>query len=350
MNLGIDKIQLHTKEYSIDSADSNLFGFNTSTKQGESEIPILLVDKQGVYIQAKSIYRNTPLANYTINKFGLQVQFNPSVQYHPYNLLTPESKRFSSIIEKVKQELDAAGIQCCLDSAQLTRFDVANQQDMYLTPTAYNQVFALLKGKRATNQREYPGGYLFGNRSWQIIGYDKILALMEKKTAFDGSKERKLLRIEYRALTSKTINRTLPFRTITDLRKVDAAGLKQVYSQELQKKLFTRLQIGEQQVLDFNQQTDILRELLQTYGSMKTAVFAHLNTISGVGVEDGLTQFGGLLEYRKFLRDSGLLKKRYSYVITALIEQLIADRTRYSTKGKTSLSTLVDEVYTKFAV
>ena len=147
MNLGIDKIQLHTSEYSLDSADSSLFGFNTSTKQGETDIPLLLVDKQGVIIKAKSIFRNTQLANYTINKFGLQVQFNPSPQYHPYHLIEPQDKRFTQVVDKVKQELDRAGIGCCLDSMQLTRFDVANQQDMRLTPVAYNQVFALLKGK-----------------------------------------------------------------------------------------------------------------------------------------------------------------------------------------------------------
>lgn len=346
-NFGIDKLQLHTKDFRVKDANQNLFGFNRSIPQGGGELPYLLTDATGRQIQANKLIRNTNQANYTINRHGLLIQLNPSKRFHPYHLVSCGDK-LNEAVRDIEKDMKAAGIQADIESMKLTRIDLTEQHQMMQPCFRYNDVFRLLKGKRCRNQKEYPTGYQFGNTQWQTVGYDKIQKLIDDKMQHTIEGERNLLRIENKFLKSAVIAKTFPFFTVSGLKKVSSQDLQDIYRQHLTKKVLNRHLVADQLYIDFDNEKQLMAEIIQMASSAYNAAATHLQTIGGFSYSDALLKFGGIEGYRKFIEE--FYSRKTSYRVINQIQQNLALQARIeASRGQITVSSLLAEVQAKFA-
>ena len=77
--IGVDKIELTTKEYSIKNLKSNQFAIDTTIKQGVGSPSQTWVDECGNLVNAWKIYHNG-IGNYSINDFGLKISLKTNMQ------------------------------------------------------------------------------------------------------------------------------------------------------------------------------------------------------------------------------------------------------------------------------
>lgn len=346
-NFGIDKLHLVSKDFSIKDAGSKLFGHNKTIPQGGGDIPYLLTDGNGRQIHANKLIRNTDLANYTVNRYGLLIQFNPSKRFHPYHLETT-GNRFNDAVQDIQKDMKAAGILTDFESMKLSRIDITEQHEMLQPCFRYNDVFRLLKGKRCKNQKEYPTGYQFGNTQWQTVGYDKLQKLIDDKLQNIIEGEKNLLRIENKFLKTKVIARTFPFGTIGELKKTHSQDIQQLYRQHLAKKVFNRHLVSEQLYIDYENETALMTEIIDVATSAYNAAATHLQTIGGFSYADALLKFGGIDGYRQFIEQ--FYSRKTSYRVINQIQKNIALQARIeATRGQINVSSLLAEMQAKFA-
>lgn len=346
-NFGIDKLQLQTRDFAIKDASHNLFGYNRSTPQGGGDIPYLLTDGNGKQVYANKLTRNTDLANYTVNRFGLLVQFNPSKRFHPYHLEST-GQRFNDAVKDIERDMKGAGIFADFENMKLTRIDLTEQHEMMQPCFRYNDVFRLLKGKRCKNQKEYPTGYQFGNTQWQTVGYDKLQKLIDDKQQNIIEGEKNLLRIENKFLKSAVIARTFPFNTIAGLKKTHNQDLHENYRQHLNKKVFNRHLIADQLYIDFENESLLMTEIIEAASSAYNAAVTHLQTIGGFSYSDALLKFGGIDGYRQFIEQ--FYSRKTSYRVINQIQKNIALQSRIeASRGQITVSSLLAEIQAKFA-
>lgn len=345
-NFGIDKLQLQTREFAVKDANHNLFGYNRNIPQGGGDLPYLLTDGMGKQVYANRLIRNTDLANYTVNKFGLLVQFNPSKRFHPYHLEST-GQRFNDAVKDIEKDMKGAGIFADFENMKLTRIDLTEQHEMMQPCFRYNDVFRLLKGKRCKN-REYPTGYQFGNTQWQTVGYDKLQNLINDKQQRIIEGEKNLLRIENKFLKSAVISKTFPFNTIAGLKKTSSLQLQENYRQHLNKKVFNRHLVAEQLYIDFENESLLMDEIKQMSSSAYNAAVTHLQTIGGFSYADALLKFGGINGYREFIEQ--FYSQKTSYRVINQIQKNIALQSRIeASRGQITVSSLLAEMQAKFA-
>lgn len=346
-NFGIDKLQLQTRDFLLKDASNELFGYNRNIPQGGGDLPYLLTDGKGKQVYANRLIRNTNLANYTVNKFGLLVQFNPSKRFHPYHLEST-GQRFNDAVKDIERDMKGAGIFADFENMKLTRIDLTEQHEMMQPCFRYNDVFRLLKGKRCKNQKEYPTGYQFGNTQWQTVGYDKLQKLIDDKQQNIIEGEKNLLRIENKFMKSAVISKTFPFNTIAGLKKTSSQDLQENYRQHLNKKVFNRHLIADQLYIDFENESLLMTEIIEAASSAYNAAVTHLQTIGGFSYSDALLKFGGIDGYRQFIEQ--FYSRKTSYRVINQIQKNIALQSRIeASRGQITVSSLLAEIQAKFA-
>jgi hypothetical protein len=338
---GIDKIQLWAplNQVSVKDADSSLFGFNMTTRQGSGDLPHLLTDSRGKAVAANSMYHNSTLAQYSINARGLQVQFNPSkAAGHPYHLSGTGAK-FTETVKAIAGQLQAVGISADLDQMKLVRIDLAKQAEMSLPFGNYIDAFRMLKGKRAKEQRQYPSGYIVGNTRWQTIGYDKGEELKQHHLAID---EKNLMRLETRWLKSAVVSAQFKLNTLPVLCELAPADLDNIYKTHLTTKYFPKQYEGEQAVMDFDTVIDQMKTAQNSYGRNW-----FIKYISAVSIDNFLLQLGGLEMVRKALLEV-TNKQRASDYIKELTELLYFKSRLDAQTGQQTVASLLYEMQEKF--
>lgn len=347
-NFGIDKLQLQTKDFAVKDAGPALFGYSLSTPQGGGEVPHILTDGNGKAIHANKLFRNTNLANYTVNKYGLLVQFNPSARYHPYHL-TSTGQRFNETVKDIERDMNQAGIFANLKQMKIVRLDITEQHQMMQPCFQYNAVFRLLKGKRCKNQREYPTGYQIGNNQWQTVGYDKLQKLIDDKQFNLIEGEKNLLRIENKFLKSAAVSTHLKFNTIDVLRDITPNELRQHYTKHLTGKVFNKHLVADQLYMDFENEKQLMKHCIDNTKGGVLAVTTHLVTAAGANIADALLKFGGIEGYRKNILEN-FYSKRQTYRIIDAISQIISVQAQAdATRGLVTVSSLLAELQAKFA-
>lgn len=295
-NIGIDKIELTSTDFSVNEISSKIFGINANTKQGGSELPVYF-DLKNNTINANNYYHNGLLASYNVNKRGLMVSFNPSTKYHPYNLISTGGEALNRIVNEVKKEMASIGINTNLDTAKIVRTDLARNVITESPFPFYQSGFRLLKGKRQSNT-EYPDGYLIKNKQHQTILYDKGLKLELDKALIEIPKN--LMRGEIRATKNKTVNRYFEINNISDLLETPPEQIDSFYKDYLNNTIFKRVQIGEQSVIDFDSEI----QLYQTLKARKPKGYFN-EWIQLCSIDNLLSMFGSIRGIEQFLIECG---------------------------------------------
>lgn len=254
--IGIDKIDLQTTDFGVKKIDRSIFGINSNTKQGGSELPIYS-DLTGNKIEANGYYHNGKIASYNVNKHGLMISFNPSNKYHPFNLISTGTQ-LNDVIESVKSEMSEIGILANIETAKLTRVDVTRNAILNNPFQTYMPSLRLLKGKRQSNT-EYPDGYLIKNKQHQTIFYDKSLKLQIDKAPVIIPTN--MARGEVRATKNKSVNRHFEINNLSDLLETAPDQINSFYKDYLNSIIFKRVDFGEQSVIDFESEIKLYHTL-----------------------------------------------------------------------------------------
>ena len=346
MSIGIDKISLHTKEFSVGNGHSLTIQpmAYTPNAQEQNEEPTLWRGQKG-----SKAYLNNELYNLTISERGLNVGFNPSKILHPYNL-TNDSHQVEELCDNIRGDLKAKGVLLAPDNElKVSRFDMAKNEQMSLPIAYYSPLFKSLKGKRMNN-REYPSSYYFANKSRELNFYDKTEEVSSRTKMGQAPIEvpSRLMRAELRAKKGDTVGRIYRVNDLQSILRVGDSYREQKYKHTLQTQIFANGQNQEQLqifAVDYDKELRVLKALKEkhTRGSID-------KYLGYKGVEALLQDFGNLDNFRNLLIEAGY-QREYSYrIVRKVQEQIQALSFFQSSNEQEKLSKLYNEVYTKFAV
>lgn len=261
-SFGIDKVHLFTDLYSIDSVTP--WNIRPTTKKaGEdkaAENVLFTANGQNVY--GGAAYINKP--GYTAElKYGkLHVQFNPSKHYHDYHL-TADQDKIATVLKSIETDLkETMSTETDLFSMSISRLDLTAQAVMSKTCPHYDQVINGSKVLRRAPKTEYPHGFLMGNKTRQVVTYDKGLKDLKDK-GYKDIQPSELLRVETRNLNASAMKMHTPFSNIMDLLSADQDKYNYAYS----KCLHANLNIEQQTInfMELSALTDLLRTTKMTH-------------------------------------------------------------------------------------
>jgi len=226
--IGIDKLRLSAREFKIDSIH-NFTAIQNHHK--DTEIPLIYRYKNGNEIRANKMYFNGELANYTINRYGLKVEFNPNKIYHNYK--NANLSRLPNALKMIEKEAADNGLPYVnLTTSTVSRIDVCRQSEMDNNFLAYQPVFSMLKANRQLT-RDYGTTYNISNKSTGLVMYDKGKELNDKHSI--SIPEKNLMRGEVRYLNSKAVRSNLPVYYFSDLLSMTNADIHEIYRDKMKK-------------------------------------------------------------------------------------------------------------------
>ena len=346
MSIGIDKISLHTKEFSVDSSHSLTIQpmAYTPNSEEEKEEPTLWRGQKG-----SKAYLNSDLYNLTINERGLSVAFNPSKILHSYSL-TNDTHQIEELWDNIKGDVQNKGVLLAPDNElKVSRFDMAQNEQMNLPIAFYASLFKSLKGKRMNN-REYPSSYYFTNKSRELNFYDKTEEVKGRTKMGQAPIEvpQRLMRAELRAKKRDTVGRIYRVNDLESILKVGDAYRVEKYKHTLQTQVFANGNNQEQlqlYALDYDKELRTLKALKEKHS--RGSVDKYLGY---KGLETLLEDFGNLENFRSLLLEGGYARE-YTYRVIKDLEERIQALSFFQTVNqKENISKLYNEVYTKFAV
>lgn len=343
---GIDKIALSTQNFSIRDAKNKDFAIDCAIKQGGKNPPPLLIDSTGFQVEAWKMYHNSEkgIANYSINERGLQVIFNPSKLFHSYHL-TSTGTRLNDAIKTVEKEMQSIGISCNIAEMHPTRIDVAAQSEMHFPLFQYEPAFRLLKGQRMKQQRQYEGGYSFGNTQTQTMFYDKL-----KELQYNNPKNRiilpenNLLRCEVRQLKNKSVAQVFNIGKLSEFIQLGPTDIENVYKSFLNKRIFARQFVSDQYELDFNSELEILKSYKKQHSRDAWKLY-----LMEINLDALLLKFGNIDNFGTFCMEAGYSREnvfRIKNNIRSLLQRKSVNDTK---RGEVTTSTLLTELQEKFA-
>jgi len=290
----VDKVQLVTPDFHISpDAKLTIVQSNYTLNDGVSECSnIPLFKTGGRYIYGQRAYRNSDRCNVSISVIRdrpyLQVTFNPNKLYHPYEP-TPSFDMMIENIRTVQAQLGDDGIHSYLGTARITRLDAMKQKQLDDPLTAHHNIFGLFKAKRQF-VRTYEDTYVIGNKQHQTIAYDKGI---EQQLDIKN-----LVRVEVRALKSKSVEGIYGYRQLDDLYNSNTPHLTAKYNHHLTSKVFVSSE--PQGELFVTKEIDLLSHYITT-GKNGVAVYLRQK-----GIEHILTTFGSIEAFVKVLVNCGM--------------------------------------------
>lgn len=342
--IGIDKLILVSKDFSVSDALTPDFGIDTSKKQGtkDESLPYLLTDAVGREIRAHKIWHNTTQASITINQLGLNLSFNPDKIINPYQLSEINSSGFNDALSVVDKHLHKIGIKVNIEQMKLNRVDLAKQEQMNYSVWQYSDAFRLLASKRKMSKRTYLETQTIGNTQHQVCFYDK-----EQELSDLGLKnyitEKNLMRAEIRMLKSNCTKRIMHAETLKDLRRLHPADVSEIYSGYMQKNIFKGT-ISEQLMLNFDEEVDFIRHLKQADKRNAFKKYLMLKNL-----DEYLLRIGGIDNFLKLFTAAGFSRPQVWRYRNDL-EQLLSLKAGIDkSRQDVSVSVLLDELKLKFA-
>jgi hypothetical protein len=341
--IGVDKIELTTKEYSIKNLKNNQFGIDTTIKQGVGAPSQTWVDECGNLVNAWKIYHNA-IGNYSINDFGLKISFNPSKIFHPYKLISTSDKQYHESFKKIHDECKKIGLHFDLESCAPVRIDIAKNVEMNHDLIMYENAFKLLKGRRMKNQRFYEGGYLIKSTQNQISFYDKRNELLANNINIEMH-ENNLLRGEMRLTSTKSVGKKLNISTIKNFNDFTENEVADIYKTFLNKMIFPKQFESTQSIIDFNKESEILKECHRIYGRNFIDTYLALKSIDML-----ILEFGNLNNFKNFLSDTIRFNSRNTInnIMKKIESKLLFKAIIDNQKNQLTPVALVDELQLKF--
>ena len=220
--VGIDKLRLSVSEYELGS-NHNFTVVQNHHK--DNKLDAIYRYKNGNEIRANKMYYNGKLANYTINRYGLKVEFNPNKIYHNYK--NANLSRLPESLKMIEKEAADNGLPVVsLSTSTLSRVDVCRQSEMDGIFQSYLPIFMSLNASRKLT-RDYGTTYSMGNKSNELTFYDKGAEIFDKHNQIIP--EANLMRCEARWKNAKAIKSSLPFNSIETLLKHDDHDLREIH-------------------------------------------------------------------------------------------------------------------------
>lgn len=341
MIAGIDSVHLTTKDYRVhDVTRLKELGWGGKANALD-ETRVLVQDDKGGQIRANSLYNNSKnrIGHYDISPYGLLIHFNPSKVYHDYHLIST-GNQFDLVVKSIQKEAKEIGIDVSTGEMHLTRLDLTKQAMMRYEVPQYASAFRLLHGKRA-QKKEYPSGYQFSNTQRQFVFYDKAQEIQDKKGTID---EINFMRAEAKFLKKDSVKSATKIISLSDLKQTSNDQINSFYSRQLTENVFCRKNIGMQSVLDFNNEVQILQQLMAVNkrGAWKQYLLLR-------NIDDTINELGGIERFVQLCVEAGYSRSK-KFDIQKELKQIIHTKSFIDNRRKViSASSLLDEVFQKFA-
>lgn len=308
---GIDKIRLHTREFSVRDTRNIAIVPNTKKQGEEDAIPkeLFRVGEGMVYgSQAYHNADNGALGNlvFEINGYGFSAHWNPSKLAGKYTGELANLSDISTSLPVVQDYLRQNGVLVNVADAKLTRLDLAKDRQMSDKVRSYATALSSLDGKRMKERVQYPDGVRIGTQSKQGIFYDKGLEL----SPADGSTNN--MRGEFRMLKGETIKSTLGTITAGELTSLHQQDISTAYANYINADLY-RMGNAEQLSFSFTTEVEVLKFYRTTFKrnallywfvqegiQMKLERIGDMDTLAKIMLEAGYTRQTVYKEKRKF--------------------------------------------------
>ena len=260
MEVGIDKLILTTRDFSINKA--NLAGLTIkpmpySLGDVRQQEPVLFTDNFGQRVQGDGAYLHDKLYTLDINRNGCRVIINPSKPYHPFTLVS-DTGTFADRITTVEKQLKAMGITLDMAGAKISRVDTARNIQTKEPVRQYGGVFAFLNMPRAKRQTHYPDGYQSGNNSRGIIAYNKLQECRDQGHDVLGDD---MLRVELQNKKTDAVKRFLGLNSYSDLLSCGIEEMAVIYKNTIKNEIFKIKPLFEQPSIPYDNGIELMLEL-----------------------------------------------------------------------------------------
>jgi hypothetical protein len=204
----------------------------------------------------------------------------------------------------------------------------------------YQSAFNLLKGKRS-NRTEFPDSYSIGNKTHSTIFYDKQKEL--KYSKIEAITPNNFLRGEARFLKTPGVKRYTTIQNAYELKNVDPSDIDSMYKMYLQNVIFARSNMGDQMLIDFENEIQIYNSLKQKMPKGYFNYWLQLNSIDSL-----FSTFGSIDNVKTFLESTGENRMTIYRNINKL-KELITTR-GFLARGKKEVTptSLLNEIRMKF--
>lgn len=346
----VDKVTVTVPQHSFEVVSSpklTLKQAKVDLSNGEEKDKYLLwTDKNGHEITGASAFRATDLAIIDIDSRGLRVQFNPAVVCHKNNFWQiKNSEELNHSFKVVNDIVKDTGISCDFNQAVIYRLDLAKDKEMSERFDSYKRLFCVLNAKRA-KPKDLVESYYFGNGSKQVVFYDKVHDMIDKKVDISGFgiADKNIMRCEMKLLKKESVAKHSGMVTIEEISKKDSFDmLDGIYKRMISDFVFRQKEDFQQLRFNFENQVELLKFYKSKY--MRTGLDKYM---AFKGLENILVELGSIENFKQALIEAGYDRTyvwRRSIKISQEIAAVIDINDKY--KEKRTIQSLYDEIYTK---
>jgi len=336
----IDKLEVSTSDFAI--TEEAIFRIWPASYESNEEDELhggVLYQQNGRYLYGAKAGMNRDTFNITIKPgFGMQVIFNPAVVIHKNNFLQVNEDEFHKSIDIIEAELVNNGVHLDLDSANITRLDIAQDRDMQEPIPVYFQLFRMLKAKRA-KPKECSDGYYLQNGNRTLLFYDKVQEMLFSKKDVSAIQGRNILRGEYRLLRKDAVRRA-GFTDIASIRRTSFNDLANYYKASVSDFAFTVIPSPDEFAYSLKTEIEILSEFKSRYARNALARYHEART--------NLDRFGSIENYRTSLLAAGFDRAYIFRHIKEVIKCIALINEVEGENGKKNIGTLYQEMYEAF--
>ena len=360
MKTGVDLVSITTKDFQVKRVEG-VFKEKGGKVVGEAPSPWgWSADLEPLYGPGYFLTRGKDsglTATIDITRNGLTATWNPSVLFHPYDLVS-DRKTLLKGLDMVRRQMDQVGIQIDLNHSPLSRVDLTKQSVIDRPISSLSSSFAMLKGKRMDrNKRQYPDGYVLGNNSRALVAYDKTKQFHKKykKELPTAPPPDNMLRMESRWFSNRKIgnsNSGLGLTRLNDLLDADPEYLTDRYNTFLREDIF-RIKPNPQLSFDWPNEMDHFTSMLEDHNGV-TAFFRYIATRPD---ETGMTPLEswflslnadfGLME--RFFLDAGVPRSTAYRYVNMIREDLTNLGKVGNDRGNETPSAILDNLLNIFA-
>lgn len=329
--IGIDKLKLYTNDFHV----KNKHDFITQNTLKQGQVPkVIAMTIEGGKIEASKMFCNDgKLGKYTINEYGLTIEFNPNKLQHNYRIAGCAS--IPANLNSIRNELNAKGVLVGdLNDSSIGRIDICRQSSMKYSFANYKSLFALWNMKRG-NKTEHRNTYRFGNKNQQICFYD----LGQKIYELHGETipEANLMRCELRLLKKRAVNSFLGTSRLFDLTELSDEKILDLFKTKIHK---TLLPASDSINLD-----TVHADCIDTMLGLASIKGGFVKWLASFGVTSALDAAGGWDRIKLEMLNNGF-EVRQVYRYRKMIDSLM---TYQGNVDRYTIKDLYKEVHKKFA-
>jgi len=354
----IDKIHLYSKDFNVKNGsmlELKQGNINLGTGEIKNNFPLFKIG--GSYVEGAKAFipddKKTIPYQLDINSLGMLISFNPSKILYQNNFYTANNNGLKMVVEKLENELKEH-IGFNINDCNVTRIDLCKNAAMNLNCFEYQELFRTMEATRC-KAKEYPEGYIFGNKQKQIVFYDKIKELIEVQgwkpdttNTMTELKNKNVLRCELRILKTKSVKEYLGIDKLSTLYPDDNyIELKNRFSQIVSKDVFKKKENSQLELFSFNNEVELLKHFRAI--KKRNSIGKYLIYI---GLENFFHRFGNMENFKKALEYAGY-ERTYIYKVSNDINkqlQSISFMKERFEKNKKSIEGMYQELYSKICI